>query len=43
MTEQAKSKIKRKEDEVYKIMSKNGIIKECLDEYLNREKRMKKE
>jgi hypothetical protein len=38
-----KSKIKSKEDEVYKIMSKNGIIKECLDEYLNREKRMKKE
>ena len=36
-----KTKIKSKEDEIYKMMSKNIIVKENLDEYLNREKKEK--
>ena len=33
-----KTKIKSKEDEIYKMMSKNIIVKECLDEYLDKQK-----
>jgi superfamily II DNA or RNA helicase len=36
-----KMKIKNKENEVYKKMSKNIIVKECLDEYLKKEKKEK--
>lgn len=36
-----KSKIKNNEDNIYKIMSKNLIIKENLDKYLEREKEKK--
>ena len=38
VNENQKTKIKSKEDEIYKMMSKNIIVKECLDEYLDKQK-----